>query len=163
MYGIENIDNVWMRYAMMLADCANLLGEVSVGAVLIYDGSVVGYGWNASIARHDPTAHAEILALRMGGSILHNYRLLGTTLYVTLEPCIMCIGAMLHARIYRLVYGATNKKKIGKTIFVKSVLGYLMQHHHMLLTTGVLQYECSVQLSSFFLKKRKHFCNKKFI
>lgn len=164
MHAVENIDSIWMRYAIMFADYANLFGEVPVGAVLIDNGKIVGYGWNSSIIHDDPTAHAEILALRMGGRCFNNYRLLGTTLYVTLEPCIMCIGAILHARIYRLVYGAADtKSNQSNTISLQNMLRHFMNKHHVLVTTGVLENECSMQLNKFFLQKRKKFFNKKYV
>lgn len=150
MYSIVNIDVIWMRYAIMLADCAGFFGEVSVGAILVYNGSIVGYGWNSSIMYNDPTAHAEILALRMGGRVLNNYRLLGTILYTTLTPCLMCIGAMIHARVYRLVCGAMNKKIRLDDIFQCSTI-----NHRILLTTGILENECSILLNNFFIHKRK--------
>lgn len=161
MFAVENIDSIWMRYAIVFADYANLSGEVPVGAVLVYNGKIVGFGWNSSITHNDPTAHAEILALRMGGRCFSNYRLLGTTLYVTLEPCIMCIGAILHARIYRLVCGAVDKK--SNAILLKNMLRYFMNKHRILLINGVLENECSMQLNNFFLQKRKKFVNKKYV
>lgn len=99
-----------MRYAMALATRAQENNEVPVGAVLVHDGEVIAEGWNHPIGDHDPTAHAEMMALRQGGKALENYRLLDTTLYVTLEPCTMCAGAMIHSRISRLVYGARDAK-----------------------------------------------------
>lgn len=163
MYNIENIDVIWMRYAIFLADYANVSGEVSIGAVLIYNGNVVGYGWNSSIMHDDPTAHAEILALRMGGKVLRNYRLLETTLYVTLEPCMMCIGAIVNARIYRLVCGAINNNiRYKRNIYLKNILQNLMKDYCILLTTGVLEKKCSMQLINFFIQKRKTHRNKIF-
>ena len=100
----------WMRHALQLAKRAWEEGEVPVGAVLVHNNQVIGEGWNRPIGRHDPTAHAEIMALRQGGLVLQNYRLLDTTLYVTLEPCVMCSGAMIHSRIGTVVYGARDEK-----------------------------------------------------
>ncbi|MHA0855017.1 tRNA adenosine(34) deaminase TadA, partial [Serratia nematodiphila] len=106
----EYNDEYWMRQALQLALRAQEEGEVPVGALLVLDNQVIGEGWNRPIGRHDPTAHAEIMALRQGGAVLQNYRLLNATLYVTLEPCVMCAGAMVHSRIRRLVYGAADEK-----------------------------------------------------
>lgn len=160
MFNIENIDVIWMRYAVVLADYAEFLGEVSVGAVLVYNGSIVGYGWNSSIMCNDPTAHAEILALRMGGRILGNYRLLKTTLYVTLEPCMMCVGAMIHARICRLVCGAINNKVSLRTEWNVNMLKYMFNKHNIVFTFGVLETVCSKKLINFFVRKRKNFCRR---
>lgn len=107
----SDMDEKWMRHALRLADKAEQLGEIPVGAVLVDEqGNLLGEGWNLSISESDPTAHAEIVALRQGGQYLQNYRLLNTTLYVTLEPCTMCAGAILHSRIKRLVFGAADYK-----------------------------------------------------
>ena len=103
-------DAYWMKQALALAQKAWEQGEVPVGAILVLDDEVIGQGWNRPITRHDPTAHAEIMALQQGGQIGQNYRLLNATLYVTLEPCVMCAGAMVHSRIKRLVYGASDLK-----------------------------------------------------
>jgi len=131
----------FMRLALAQAAFARAAGEVPVGAVVVLDGGVVGRGYNHPIGTSDPTAHAEILALREAGRALGNYRLTGATLYVTLEPCEMCLGAMFHARIERAVYGATDpKKKILKPQTV--VQG------------GVLAEECGALLSGFFAARR---------
>lgn len=106
----EHTHEYWMRHALALAQRAWEEGEVPVGAVLVHNNQVIGEGWNRPIGRHDPTAHAEIMALRQGGLVLQNYRLLDTTLYVTLEPCVMCSGAMVHSRIGTLVFGARDEK-----------------------------------------------------
>ncbi|MGM3312391.1 tRNA adenosine(34) deaminase TadA, partial [Enterobacter hormaechei subsp. steigerwaltii] len=106
----EHNHEYWMRHALVLAQRAWEEGEVPVGAVLVHNNQVIGEGWNRPIGRHDPTAHAEIMALRQGGLVLQNYRLLDTTLYVTLEPCVMCSGAMVHSRIGTLVFGARDEK-----------------------------------------------------
>ena len=110
----EYNDEYWMRQALQLALRAQEEGEVPVGALLVLDNQVIGEGWNRPIGRHDPTAHAEIMALRQGGAVLQNYRLLNATLYVTLEPCVMCAGAMVHSRIRRLVYGAADENRRGR-------------------------------------------------
>ena len=134
-------DDDFMRRALKLASRAADEGEVPVGAVVVRDGKIVGEGWNRPIAAADPTAHAEIQALRAAAASLKNYRLTGATLYVTLEPCEMCLGAMFHARIARVVYGATDPKK--------SVL------KNRILTQGnVLAEECGAILSDFFAAKR---------
>lgn len=154
MYEIEDVDTIWMRHAIALAAHAEIIGEISVGAVLIQNGKLISYGWNSSIIRHDPSAHAEIVALRTGGKILGNYRLIGTTLYVTLEPCMMCIGAIIHARVYRLVCGAKNSKT-GQRSWLKNTLHHPMNNHHVFLTTGVLEKECAYQLNKFFKRQRQ--------
>ena len=146
-------DEKWMRHAMALALRAEAMGEVPVGAVLVRGDEVVAEGWNVSITHHDPAAHAEIMALREAGAQLGNYRLLETTLYVTLEPCLMCVGAMIHARIGRLVYGASDLKT-GAVHSVFPLLGDPRHNHQIPVTAGVLAEECSLQLSSFFQKRR---------
>ena len=107
---ITTPDEHWVRHAMEMARCAEADGEVPVGAVLVRDGELVGAGWNRPIGSHDPAAHAEVVALRAAGEVLGNYRLNGSTLYVTLEPCLMCVGVIVHARVARLVYGASDPK-----------------------------------------------------
>ncbi|MGC7560497.1 tRNA adenosine(34) deaminase TadA [Pasteurella sp. PK-2025] len=150
-----DIDEKWMRYALNLADKAEQLGEIPVGAVLVDEhGNVVGEGWNVSILQSDPTAHAEIMALRQGGQRLQNYRLLNTTLYVTLEPCTMCAGAILHSRIKRLVFGATDYKTGAVGSRFHFFDDYKM-NHVIEITAGVLQEECSQKLSAFFQKRRE--------
>ena len=134
-------DAEYMRRALALARRAQEEGEVPVGAVVVLENSVVGEGWNRPIAAHDPTAHAEIQALRSASSAVRNYRLTGATLYVTLEPCEMCVGAMFHARIARVVFGATDPKKLQLKNQVK-------------LEGGVLAAECGALLSGFFAAKR---------
>ena len=134
-------DEQYMRRALELARRAQAEGEVPVGAVVVLDGSIVGEGWNRPIAASDPTAHAEIQALRSASSSLKNYRLTGATLYVTLEPCDMCVGAMFHARIARAVFGATDPKK--------QVL-----KNQVRLEGGVLAAECGALLTDFFAAKR---------
>src|SRR5579863_2083493 len=103
-------DEKWMREALVLARMAEAAGEVPVGAVLVKDGVIVGSGWNRPIGAHDPTAHAEVMAMRAAAKASGNYRLTGSTLYVTLEPCVMCAGALVHARVARLVFGAADPK-----------------------------------------------------
>ncbi|MGP1956639.1 MAG: tRNA adenosine(34) deaminase TadA [Arsenophonus sp. NC-PE1-MAG3] len=142
-------DIYWMRKASLLAQNAQEKGEIPVGALLVYKGKLIAEGWNHPILAHDPCAHAEILALRAAGQYLQNYRLLNTTLYVTLEPCIMCAGAMIHARISRLVYGASDQKT-GAAGSVIDVFNHPDMNHRILVLGGILTDECSAILSSFF-------------
>ncbi|BAE75055.1 tRNA-specific adenosine deaminase [Sodalis glossinidius str. 'morsitans'] len=146
-------DEVWMRHALMLAGRAEAEGEVPVGAVLVLNGAIIGEGWNRSIGHHDPTAHAEIMALRQGGQQAGNYRLLKATLYVTLEPCVMCAGAMIHARIGRLVFGARDEKT-GAAGSLMDVLGHPGMNHRIELTGDMLAQACAAQLSDFFRRRR---------
>ena len=151
----SEFDEKMMRYALDLADKAEALGEIPVGAVLVDDAeNIIGEGWNLSIVQSDPTAHAEIIALRDGAKHLQNYRLLNTTLYVTLEPCTMCAGAILHSRIKRLVFGASDYKTgaIGSRFHFFD--DYKM-NHTLEITSGVLAEECSHKLSAFFQKRRE--------
>lgn len=150
---LQSQDEHWMRHALLLARRAWLEGEIPVGAVLVRQGRIVGEGWNRPVQRHDPTAHAEILALREGGAQLGNYRLLETTLYVTLEPCAMCAGAMVHARIARLVFGAWDKKT-GAAGSLLDVPGHPGMNHRMAVTGGVLAQSCGALLSDFFRQRR---------
>ena len=143
----------WMRHALTLARRAWEEGEVPVGAVLVHNNQVIGEGWNRSIGRHDPTAHAEIMALRQGGLVLQNYRLLDSTLYVTLEPCVMCAGAMVHGRIGNLVFGARDAKT-GAIGSLMDVVGHPGMNHQVMVTEGVLAEECSAMLSDFFRARR---------
>lgn len=147
-------DEYWMRHALSLARRAWEQGEVPVGAVLVHNDRVIGEGWNRPIGQHDPTAHAEIMALRQGGKVLENYRLLETTLYVTLEPCVMCAGAMVHSRITRLVYGAHDLKS-GAAGSLLDVLGHPGMNHQVELASGVLAEECAAMLSDFFRMRRE--------
>ncbi|PKH21860.1 tRNA adenosine(34) deaminase TadA [Enterobacterales bacterium CwR94] len=146
-------DEYWMRHALMLAKRAWEEGEVPVGAVLVQGEQVIGEGWNRPIGHHDPTAHAEIMALRQGGKVLSNYRLLDTTLYVTLEPCVMCAGAMVHSRIGRLVFGARDAKT-GAAGSLLDVLGHPGMNHQVEMTEGVLAEACAGMLSDFFRQRR---------
>ncbi|EIC84419.1 tRNA adenosine(34) deaminase TadA [Serratia sp. M24T3] len=146
-------DQYWMQHAMALAVKAQDAGEVPVGAVLVLGNQVIGEGWNRSIGFHDPTAHAEIMALRQGGLVVQNYRLLDAVLYVTLEPCVMCAGAMVHSRIKRLVYGAADLKT-GAAGSLLDILRHPGMNHHMEITSGVMAEACSTQLSDFFRLRR---------
>ncbi len=142
-----------MRAALALAREAATLDEVPVGAVVVVDGEIVGRGCNQPIRRHDPTAHAEIMALRAAAARLGNYRLPGATLYVTLEPCAMCAGAMMHARIGRVVFGARDPKT-GDAGSVVDLFGEARLNHHADIEGDVLAEECGALLSGFFAARR---------
>lgn len=146
-------DITFMSHALMLARRAAEAGEVPVGAVLVKDGAVVGEGWNHPISAHDPTAHAEIGALRAGAAALGNYRLVDTTLYVTLEPCVMCAGAIVHARVQRLVFGAPDPKT-GAAGSVFDVFASGKVNHVVQVEGGVLAAECGSLLTEFFRQRR---------
>ncbi|WP_213990156.1 tRNA adenosine(34) deaminase TadA [Sodalis sp. dw_96] len=150
----EQGDEYWMRHALRLAGRAEAEGEVPVGAVLVLGDRVIGEGWNRSIGHNDPTAHAEIMALRQGGTALGNYRLVDTTLYVTLEPCVMCAGAMIHGRVGRLVFGARDEKT-GAAGSLCDILRHPGMNHLMDITSGILAQECSSRLSAFFRDRRE--------
>ncbi|QDF75954.1 MULTISPECIES: tRNA adenosine(34) deaminase TadA [Shewanella] len=147
-------DEDYMRQAMALAAEAELQGEVPVGALLVKDDKVIATGYNLSICRHDASAHAEMECIRAAGQMVENYRLLDTTLYVTLEPCAMCAGAMVHARIGRLVYGADDLKT-GAAGSVLDLVRNSAFNHQLSVTSGVLATECGEQLSAFFRRRRK--------
>jgi tRNA(adenine34) deaminase len=147
-------DQHWMHHALRLAQQAADAGEVPVGAVVVKDGRVVGEGCNAPIASGDPTAHAEVLALRAAARAVGNYRLDGCTLYVTLEPCTMCSGAMLHARLARVVYGAAEPKT-GAAGSVLNVFGHAAINHQTEVVRGVLENECAALLARFFQQRRQ--------
>lgn len=142
-----------MRHAIALAAKAEGIGEIPVGAVLVLGDQVVGEGWNRSISEHDACAHAEVMAIRAAGSRLGNYRLLDTVLYVTLEPCCMCAGALIHSRVARVVYGAQDLKT-GAAGSVFDILQDSRHNHRVTLTGGVLAADCSAQLSAFFKRRR---------
>lgn len=146
-------DEDFMRMAMALAAEAASLGEVPVGALVVKDGVVIGTGRNAPISLSDPTAHAEIQAIRAAAQHLGNYRLVDCTLYVTLEPCAMCSGAIQHARLARLVYGASDPKT-GCCGSVVNLMTEQKLNHHCELTSGVLAVECGAALSDFFRQRR---------
>ena len=148
-------DEHWIRHALKLAERAQEEGEVPVGAVLVLNDEIIGEGWNRPIAAHDPTAHAEIMALRAGAAKLGNYRLNDTTLYVTLEPCVMCAGAMVHARIKRLVFGASDPKA-GAIKSVFNILDSARLNHRVKYVGGILPDECGGMLSRFFEARRKN-------
>jgi tRNA(adenine34) deaminase len=147
-------DQYWMFQALRLALRAKEEGEVPVGALLLLDNQVICEGWNRQIGRHDPTAHAEIMALRQGGAVLQNYRLLNATLYVTLEPCLMCSGAIVHSRIRRLVYGAADEKT-GAAGSLMYILRHPGINHQVEIASGLLEVECAEMLSNFFRLRRE--------
>ncbi|NKF50018.1 tRNA adenosine(34) deaminase TadA [Shewanella sp. WXL01] len=149
----QAIDEKWMRVAMEQAKLAEAKGEVPVGAVLVKDDELIASGYNLSICEHNPTAHAEIECIQAAGKVLENYRMLGTTLYVTLEPCSMCAGAMVHSRIERVVYGADDLKT-GAAGSVVNLLQHEQFNHHVAITKGILADECAAQLSNFFKRRR---------
>ncbi len=146
-------DAQFMREALALARQAEAAGEVPVGAVLVKDGAVIGSGWNHPIGAHDPTAHAEVAALRAAAQALGNYRLTDTTLYVTLEPCAMCAGALVHARVKRLVYGASDPKA-GAAGSVLDIVRAPALNHRLEVEGGVLAEECGALLKGFFTRRR---------
>ena len=142
-----------MQQAIAQARNAWALGEVPVGAVVVKDGEVIATGFNQPIGKHDPTAHAEIMALRAAASVLGNYRLPGCELYVTLEPCVMCSGAMMHARLARVVFGASDPKT-GACGSIVNLFEQEKLNHHTEVTGGVLADECGGLLSAFFAERR---------
>jgi len=149
----NDTDAQWMRRALALAEQGGAAGEVPVGCVIVRDGEEVGSGWNRPIGNHDPTAHAEVVALRDAGTRLGNYRLPDTTLYVTLEPCVMCVGAIVHARVARLVYGATDPKT-GAVTSVFTLLDGERHNRRVAVTGGVLADACGERLRAFFRERR---------
>lgn len=150
----EGNDHHWMRYALNLAKQANEQGEVPVGAVLVKEEQIVGVGFNCPIATLDPTSHAEIQAIRAAAKVLDNYRLVDTTLYVTLEPCAMCAGAIVHARIARVVFGASDPRA-GACGSLLNVLQNPLLNHRPSLTAGLMADDCSQLLTDFFRLRRK--------
>ena len=150
---MEADDLSFMRRALELAREAEAAGEVPVGAVLVADGRIVGEGWNRPISECDPTAHAEMIALRRRAREIGSYRLTGTTLYVTLEPCAMCAGAMVHARVRRLVFAATDPRA-GAAGSVFNIVQHPMLNHRIECTGGVLAEECAATLRGFFQLRR---------
>jgi tRNA(adenine34) deaminase len=150
---MDPLDEKFMRRALELAREAQAAGEVPVGAVIVRDGEIVAEGWNRPIGTCDPTAHAEIIALRAAGAALHTYRLTDTTIYVTLEPCPMCAGAMVHARVRRLVFGATDPRA-GAAGTVFNVVQHPALNHRMECAGGLLAEECATLLRDFFVARR---------
>ena len=147
------LDRQFMEQALEQAGLAALAGEVPVGAVIVRNGEVISKAFNQPITNHDPSAHAEILALRDAALSAENYRLPGTTLYVTLEPCIMCAGAMLHARVDRIVYGATDPKT-GAAGSVLDVFSSKQINHQTVIEGGMMAQECGQLLRDFFKERR---------
>ncbi len=147
-------DDFYMREAIALAHEAWKMGEVPVGAVVVHEGKIIGRGANAPIARHDPSAHAEMLALRDAAQYLSNYRLPNVSLYVTLEPCTMCVGVIMHARVSRLIFGASDAKT-GAAGSVLNLFDEPRLNHHAEILGGVLASECGAMLSSFFAERRE--------
>jgi tRNA(adenine34) deaminase len=153
MSDVANQDLAYMRQALTLAARAEAEGEVPVGALVVLNGEIIGEGWNRPIVSHDPTAHAEIVALRAAASKLGNYRLTGATLYVTLEPCPMCAGAMVHARVARVVYG-TPDPLAGSAGTVFNLLNAAALNHQADVQGGMLAEECGQRLKTFFQSRR---------
>jgi tRNA(adenine34) deaminase len=143
----------WMQKALLLADKAEQAGEVPVGAILVKDNEIVGEGYNQPIIKHDPCAHAEIIAMRNAGQVLQNYRLVDTTMYVTLEPCAMCAMAMVHARVGRVVF-ATKEPRTGAGGSLYQLLQHAGHNHQVEIIEGVLQQQSSQMIKSFFKKRR---------
>ena len=150
-----------MAHALQLAEKAASVGEVPVGAVLVKDGEMIAEGWNQPISNHDPTAHAEIIAIRKAAQALQNYRLTDTTLYITIEPCSMCAGAIIHARISRVVFGAFEPR-FGAAGSAGNLLQNPQLNHQVELTSGVLEQECALILKQFFKQRRKNLKNSSF-
>ncbi len=146
-------DELWMEEALREAHRALEAGEVPVGAVVVCEGRIVGRGWNRNITDSDPTAHAEVVALREAGAAIGNHRLGDCELFVTIEPCAMCAGALLHARIKRLVYGADDPKA-GAVDSVLQVLSHPQLNHHVEVASGVLAGRCAEVLQAFFKSRR---------
>jgi len=146
-------DRDFMRQAIDLAERANAAGEVPVGALVVHRGSIVGVGWNQPIGRNDPTAHAEIVALRSAAARLETYRLSGCTMYVTLEPCTMCAAALVNARLDRVVFGAWDPQA-GAAGSALNILNSPVMNHRVDAFGGVLAEECSELLAQFFAKRR---------
>lgn len=146
-------DEFYMRAALELAQQAWQMGEVPVGAVVVHEGNIIGRGANAPISRSDPSAHAEMLALRDAALFLRNYRLPQVTLYVTLEPCAMCVGVILHARVARVVFGAADAKT-GAAGSVLNLFDEPQLNHHTHIQGGLLATECGAMLSAFFAERR---------
>ena len=147
-------DLMWMRHALTLADKAESIGEVPVGACVVLNGELIGEGFNTPITDNDPSAHAELRAVKEAASAVQNYRLIDATLYVTLEPCSMCAGMLVHARVKRVVFGAKDAKT-GAAGSVMNLLQHPALNHQLEVVSGVLADECANKLSDFFRKRRK--------
>ncbi|MCP4270406.1 MAG: tRNA adenosine(34) deaminase TadA [Gammaproteobacteria bacterium] len=153
MSGFSKQDHLFMQHALKLAETAVQNGEVPIGAVLVLQGKIIGEGFNTSISDHDPTAHAEMNAIRQAAKRQQNYRLPGSTLYVTLEPCSMCAGALIHSRVERLVYAASDTKT-GACGSVFDVISTNQRNHRVQYEKGLLGEEAGTMLSNFFKKRR---------
>jgi len=151
---LEFSHEYWMLQALLRADKAEEQGEIPVGAVLVQDNKIIADGWNQSISQHDPSAHAEMQAIRKAGVVLQNYRMPGTCLYVTLEPCSMCAGLLVHSRINTLVFGARDLKT-GAAGSIIDLLDHPKMNHKVEVIEGVLAQECGQKLSSFFKRRRQ--------
>ena len=146
-------DEWWIEHALRLAERAKKDGEVPVGALVVYQNQVIGEGWNQPISASDPTAHAEIIALRAAARQMNNYRLPGTVLYASLEPCVMCVGALIHARVSKLVFGAFDPKT-GAAGSRFDLLADPRHNHHLDYYGGILAQKCAEQLRQFFQERR---------
>ncbi len=151
---LTGADTNWMKKALVLARKAETAGEVPVGAVLVKDNQLIAEGWNQPITSHDATSHAEIMAMREAGKQLNNYRLIDTTMYVTLEPCSMCVGAMIHARVSKVVYGAAEPRT-GALGGAFNLLDANQHNHIFEVESGVLAEESKALLQNFFRSRRK--------
>ena len=151
--GIEQHKH-WMKHALMLADKAESIGEVPVGACVVLNGELIGEGYNTPITDNDPSAHAELLAVKEAALRVQNYRLIDATLYVTLEPCSMCAGMLVHARVKRVVFGAKDAKT-GAAGSVMNLLQHPALNHQVEIVSGILADDCANKLSDFFRKRRK--------
>ncbi|MBE0367034.1 MULTISPECIES: tRNA adenosine(34) deaminase TadA [Pseudoalteromonas] len=147
-------DQYWMAQALAYADQAEQQNEIPVGALIVKDNQLIATGWNQSICQHDPSAHAEMQAVREAGKVLENYRLVDCTLYVTLEPCPMCAGLLVHSRLKRLVFGAPDAKT-GAAGSVMNIVNEPKLNHQVEVTQGVLAELCAEKLSNFFKRRRK--------
>lgn len=149
----ENFNETWMKYAFSLAQMAEERGEVPVGAVIVRDNKIVGEGFNCPVSSNDPSSHAEIVALRHAAAKQGNYRLSGTTLYVTIEPCTMCVGAIIHARVDKVVFGA-REPRAGALVSNLGLHEQAFYNHRLEVEEGALASECSTLITEFFRKKR---------
>lgn len=149
----EFSDEYWMIEALKRADIAEQHGEIPVGAIVVKDNQIIAEGYNLSITQHDPSAHAEMMAIRQAGKHIENYRMLDCTLYVTLEPCSMCAGLLVHSRIKRLVFGARDEKT-GSAGSIMDLTRHEKLNHQIDVTSGILAEVCSEKLSAFFKKRR---------
>ncbi len=147
------VDEEWMQHAFQLAKKSEEHDEVPVGAIIVYQNEIIGEGWNQPILSHDPTAHAEIMALKNAGEKIGNYRLPESTMYVTLEPCVMCAGAIVHARIAKLVY-AVDDEKTGACGSVYNLVQAEESNHHVEVEKGILERQCQTLIQDFFKEKR---------